>query len=105
MPAIKLHFEGQDSEAATAELETLLTAQFGHAPRRVSSPPPSDGDRRGASLALIALVLSLPGATENTLKLAERIRLRERVQALINYAKQLKDRGTIVRLDAGGPLS
>ena len=63
MPAIKLHFEGQDSAAATATVEALLAEQFGQAPRRVSCPPPSSEDRRGVSLAVIALVLSLPGAT------------------------------------------
>lgn len=104
MPIIKLYFEGQDTDAATAEIETFLAEQFGQVPRRVSSPPQNAEDRRGVSLALIALLVALPGSAVNTMTLAERLKLKERVQALIAHAKRLKAKGTTIRVDVDGQL-
>ena len=104
MPTITLHLEGQDTEAAMTELEALLAEQFGQTPRRITAPPQSGEDRRGMSLALIALLVALPGAAVNTMTLAERLKLKERIQPLIAFAKRLKAEGTTIRLDAGGQL-
>ena len=48
--------------------------------------------------------MALPGAAVNTMTVAERLGLKERVRRLIALAERLGDRGTVVRLDTGGRL-
>jgi hypothetical protein len=103
MPALKLHVDGPDAEAVAAELEAFSQAQFGDKAKRVQAgPQPQEGQRDGLVLPLLALIVALPAAAVNTMTLADRIKLRERVQPLIALAGRLKAKGTVVRLEAGG---
>jgi hypothetical protein len=116
MSTDNLHFqlEGPRSEALASELSELVEAEFGERPAPAT---PRQGREtletyRGPDpLAVTAVVLAVPGAILATVDLAERLKLKQKVDRLIAWAKEkLKDdtanrillrsrRGNIVPLD------
>ena len=112
-------FDGPSADADAQALADFLAGEFPDWPARVGSsqPPPQRPGTRdaGATLAVIALVLSLSGAVKNALDLAERIKLQQKFERLIAWAKDRQARrlripsvvipphGRPVRLDQAKP--
>ena len=90
-------FESPTAQADAAELEALLREQFPDGARSMSKRPvvaAAPGERNlETTLAIITLVLTVPGFINETLDLTRRARLKERMEALIMWAKRRRTAG------------
>ena len=87
--SIEFQFQGEGREAEAKELEALLADTFADWPQHVTektSIPTSSN--KSDPVAVAALILSIPAALLATWDLAQRIRLKEKVDRLINWAKE-----------------
>ena len=98
-------------DASAAEYLSELHAELsralpGHDLTRTEHQPPTAGGTRAvdpATLALIAILVALPGAVDTTLNLAERMKLKPRIEALIAWAARLwKERGVRIHWHGHG---
>ena len=94
---IELNFDGQGADNDARELADFLAKELPDWPARVGPgkvAPSAPGTRGGATtLAIIALVLALPGTIKNTIDLAERMKLKTQLERLIAWAKERRARG------------
>lgn len=104
MADLRLHVVGPEAEAGAAAdvLAELVEREFGRAPeRRVEAGARREGERDLATgLAVLGVVLALPGAIKEGLDVAERLGLLERIRRLIGVAREEKrERGVVVRIE------
>jgi hypothetical protein len=91
----QLQFLFRDSEArgAADELAQLLATELPDWQPRVAEHVLSDEARKADPIAIIALVLSIPPTIQSTWDLAQRIKLKEKIDKLIAWAKDRSDQG------------
>lgn len=99
----RLEVEGTDAAGLAAELAALsaltLAVEARHQVMAPPAPPPGQRDV-ALTLAAAAVVLALPGALKDGIDLAERFRLKERLEGWLVAARSLVARhGGTVRLD------
>lgn len=92
----EFHFDGPQAEVASREMANFLAKEFPGCTTGVQQRQPShkaEGTRdAGTTVAIIALVFSLPGVTKNTLDVADRLKLKEKLTRLIAWAKERRAR-------------
>ncbi len=98
--SLRLYVDGPDAERLAGELSQVIEREFDARPRRELPSPPGAGAARGGDpVALAALVLAIPGAILAAADLAQRIKLREKVDRLIAWAKEKAGAGTPNRVE------
>jgi hypothetical protein len=89
-------FGGPAAEADARELADFLAGEFPDWPTHVGPGrvvPTAPGTRGDATtLAIIALVLALPGSIKNAIDLADRLKLKTKLERLIDWAKARRER-------------
>lgn len=116
MSDLEFHIEGPGASSVAEELASLLESEFGERPRRSERGGSSGSDEHQekvdpTALAALAVVLALPGAIKNTLDLAQRLKLKQKLDRLIEWVKQrpeiritiVSGRGPSIRLDRATP--
>jgi hypothetical protein len=95
-----IEITGPEAEEAGRELQALLRETFGEEGRRIATPEADTSGRKidPATLALVTFIVALPGAIRNTLDLAEKMKLIERIQRLIAWARGRGKSGTRIAL-------
>ena len=86
---IEAKISAENAPAIDAELTAFLREQFGTEPTRTEAPPAQSVRDAGLTIAVISLLVSLPGATLETMQLAQKLKLRQRVEALIHKLRTL----------------
>jgi hypothetical protein len=81
---IEAKISAESGAAIEAELTAFLREQFGTEPTRTEVAPAQSARDAGLTIAVISLLVSLPGATLETMQLAQKLKLRQRVEALIH---------------------
>jgi hypothetical protein len=74
---------GPNRDAIASALQDFLRAEFGGEVRREEQVAEDVPTREGTALAVIAIVLALPGAINQLVTLAERAKLKQRLDALL----------------------
>jgi hypothetical protein len=107
----RIEIAGSEAEAIERELQELLQAEWGANARRVESPtrgPEREGEKIdtatiGIGIGIAALILQLPGAVKDSLDLAERIKLTQKVKRLLAWAQAKKQQNPEVRITLVSP--
>jgi len=86
-PQLQFHFRGSDSREAAEELAQFLRNELPDWQQRVEEPVVSGERHKVDPFTIIALILSVPPAIQSTWDLAQRIKLKEKVDRLIGWAK------------------
>ena len=104
MGALTFHLENASPDTVAA-FEALLTEIFGRAPeRRAVGARTAEGEKiKPEALATaVALILAVPGAVNDTLSIADRIHLTEKIEHVIAKATEIRQTtGATVRLELG----
>jgi hypothetical protein len=95
-----IEITGPEAEEAEHELQALLRETFGEEGRRLAAPEAETSGRKidATTLALIAIGLSIPKAILETIDLAEKMKLVERIKRLLAWAKGRGKSGTRIAL-------
>jgi hypothetical protein len=96
---------GPNQQRIADVLQASLTEAFGQDLRRVERAPNGETVRdAGTTIALIALALSLPGAMNELVTLAERAQLKQRLGSLFEHVRGMAGVEDTVTLQIGdGP--
>jgi hypothetical protein len=96
---------GPNQQRIADELQAWLTEAFGQNARREDRAPGGEPVRdAGTTIALIALALSLPGAINELVSLAERAKLKQRLGRLLEGIQDTAGAEDTVTLQIGdGP--
>ena len=87
--SVEFQFQGEGRDAAAKELGTLLADTFADWPQQLTEKTTvPTGTHRSDPVAVAALILSIPAALLAAWDLAQRIHLKEKVDRLINWAKE-----------------
>lgn len=87
--SVEFQFQGERRDADAKELEALLADTFVDWPQHMTEKTTiPTGTHRSDPVAVAALILSIPAALLATWDLAQRIHLKEKVDRLINWAKE-----------------
>jgi hypothetical protein len=93
---LELYFDGQAAETDARDLGDFLAREFPDWPARVGPVPAGSaapGTRgAGTALAIIALVVALPSSIKSTLDLADRMKLKSKLERLVAWAKERRSR-------------
>ena len=84
---LQFEFRGSEGREAAGELSEFLRHEFADWQSNVAEQSPADAVLRSDPVAVIALILSVPSAILATWDLAERMKLRAKVDHLITWAK------------------
>jgi hypothetical protein len=84
---IEAAISGPNRESAEAAVNDFIKEQFNAAPERGIQNQSGAQTRGGDLIEWITLVLSVPAALMTTLDLAERVKLKERVQRLLERVR------------------
>jgi hypothetical protein len=84
---LQFHFRGSESRDAANELAQFLGKELPDWPSQVVEQTPSGEAQRADPLTIIALILSVPPAIESSWDLTQRIKLKEKMDRLIAWAK------------------
>ena len=99
---IKATASGPNQQALADGLQASLTEAFGQQVRREARAPDGEPVRdAGTTIALIALALSLPGAINELVTLAERAKLKQRLGSLIERIRSTAGAEDTVTLQIG----
>ena len=101
MSETKIEITGPGAEEAEQELQALLREDFGAEGRRVAADPAEREPGRKIdpnTLALIAILLALPGTLDATANLAKRMELTTKVKRLVAWARKRGPSGPRIRL-------
>jgi hypothetical protein len=99
---IEFSITGTNAGAIAAEVEAFLAEAFGRTPERRSPPEDPLPKRDGEFLAIVAIILALPGFINETQSLADRYKLAERVGRLQERLAALAKPGDTVTLSVPG---
>jgi hypothetical protein len=95
-PQLQFHFRDSDSRGAADELAQFLANELPDWQPRVEEQVLSGEARRDTDpVAIIALILSIPPAIQSAWDLAQRIKLKEKIDKLIAWAKDRSARGKV----------
>jgi hypothetical protein len=94
-PQLQFHFRDSDSRGAADELAQFLANELPDWQPRVEEQVLSAEGRKADPIAIIALVLSIPPAIQSSWDLAQRIKLKEKIDKLIAWAKDRSARGKV----------
>jgi hypothetical protein len=86
---VEAKISAESGAAIEAELTAFLRGQFGTEPTRTEAAPAQPVRDAGLTIAVISLLVSLPGATLETMQLAQKLKLRQRIEALIHKLRTL----------------
>lgn len=103
MSDLRLRVEGPNAETIAAEVAVAVEAELGTAPARTAVAPRSGERERADPVAVAALVIAIPGAVLQAMDLAERVRLREKLERLLGRLRALGG-GAEVRVETPGGL-
>jgi len=92
-PQLQFHFRDSEFRGAADELAQFLANELPDWQPRVEEQVLSGEARKADPIAIIALVLSIPPAIQSTWDLAQRIKLKEKIDKLIAWAKDRSARG------------
>jgi len=101
MSDLEFHLQGAQAATTAAALETFFAETFGAEAHRESPPPHAIGGAEKAAdpIAVATMVLSIPGALLATVDLAERLKLKQKVERLIALARrEWREHGTRIWL-------
>lgn len=114
--SIEIQFHGEERDTLAEELSSLLAGDFADWPQHaVDRPIVPQGDERADPVTIAALVISVPAAVLATWDLAQRIKVKEKVDRLIGWARRKSTEsprtqmtihlpsGTVIRLDHAKP--
>jgi len=88
MSTLRFLIDGPDGEADAKELRRDLQEILGAAAVSESLPPPEPGERATDPIAVAGLILAIPGAILAVMDLAERLRLKQKLEQLIARIKE-----------------
>jgi hypothetical protein len=98
-PQLQFHFKGSESRDAANELAQLLRDELPDWQSQLAEKAPSTEVERVDPLTVIAvmsLILSVPPAIQSSWDLAQRIKLKEKIDRLIAWAKARSAQGKII---------
>ena len=97
---------GPNRDAIASALQDFLTAEFEGRVRREERVAEDVPTREGTTLAVIAIVLALPGAINELVTLAERAKLKQRLDALLGRVRGAAgpDDAAVLRVGEEQPL-
>lgn len=97
---LEFHFEGPDAQSQAQELAGLLERELPDWPaelvERPASPTAETAMRSVELIKVLALILSIPGAINSTLTLADRIKLKDKLRRLVEWAGARRQRNQFV---------
>lgn len=101
MADLRFRLEGGDTKATAEALDSFFRQAFSHTPSRIPLPPSADEDRKSPDpVALATLILGIPPALLAVADLADRLRKKDQLEALIDTAKVLhREQGTRIWLE------
>lgn len=83
-----LEIRGQNAAQAEQELQALFEAELGERAARLEAPAAAErGATRSDPVAVAALILAIPSAILATMDLAQRLKLKQRVDRLLDWAR------------------
>jgi len=91
MSELRFFVEGPGAQDLAQRLEAVLHQNFGESPSRRSSEVQDAAGTRADPVALLTLILALPTAAVAALDLVARLKARDRIRAIIDFAKQERD--------------
>ncbi len=94
--SLEFQFDGPDASGDADALADFLRVEFADWAARIVQRPASQVAQpatRGDGLAILALLLALPGSLKNAFDLAERIQLKARFDRLIAWARERRAAG------------
>ena len=94
--SLEFQFGGPDARDDAESLADFLRSDFADWPTRIVERPAAQAGQptmRGDTLAILALLLALPGALKNAFDLAERIQLKAKFDRLLAWARQRRAAG------------
>lgn len=94
-PQLQFHFRDSDSRGAADELAQFLANELPDWQPRVEEQVLSGEARKTDPLTIIALILSIPPAIQSAWDLAQRIKLKEKIDKLISWAKDRSASGKV----------
>ena len=83
---LEVKISGGRSDRLEGAITDFLQAQFGEQPTRSQHAEPAPR-REGTTIAVIGLLLSLPGAIGAAMQLAEKVKLKERIGVLLERVR------------------
>lgn len=90
----QFQFDGVDSRAAAEELAAFLQNDFADwQPRAEEQKSAIEGRKSGDTLAVLAVILSVPGAILATWDIAVRINLKTKIDRVIEWGQERAARG------------
>ena len=98
-PQLQFHFKGSECRDAANELAQLLRDELPDWQSQLAEKAPSTEVERVDPLTVIAvmsLILSVPPAIQSSWDLAQRIKLKEKIDRLITWAKARSVQGKII---------
>jgi len=99
---LNAEISGPNREAVEAALCEFMTEQFSAEPRRAVLLPSGGPTRGGELIEWVSLALSVPGALLAVLDLADRLKLKQRIQRLldeIRSAGREGDGGVVLKIE------
>ena len=101
---IQLRIEGPNGEQLADSLSNLLSSEFQIQPQVIASPGlAAEGTKNiDRKLAVLAIVLALPGFVNDTADVAERLQLKQRIEKLITLIHSEQQPKTKVHIEVDG---
>ncbi len=96
---LQMRIEGPDAERLAAELAEVLEAEFGTPPQRRPIGALQDLNRDADSLAVVAIVLAVPGSLLAAANLAQRLELKTKIDRLLAWVRGKAPDGTPNRIE------
>jgi hypothetical protein len=94
-PTLQFHFTDSESRGAADELAQFLAKELPDWQPRVEKQVVSGEARKADPVAIIALILAIPPAIQSVWDLAQRIKLKEKIDKLIAWAKDRSAHGKV----------